>query len=178
MCFSSALLLHCVCYKQPPPPRFYFKKEQLHLSQHSTNSLIPSPSAENSVLTTQPEGTGRIPSSHPEAKDLGAESCTPTFHREVDLKGPYGLQRGLRVGLGPGTVERRGNPLPPEQQCSLDIPCHPACNQLRCHLLPEAFPEPPRPPPLGHHQLLKQGPCFLLLHLHSPGTQPSPWHTE
>lgn len=63
------------------------------------NGLLPRPSAGNSVPTTQPEGTGRMPSSHPEAQGLGVESCTPTFHRkwhrDVDLNGPYVLQRGL-----------------------------------------------------------------------------------
>lgn len=160
---SGQLCYYTVCAINTRP-HFTSKRKLIPATVSSFSTLHeklhpPSPSA-GDKLTTQPEDPGRLPSSHPEAKDPGVEGCTLTFrrkwHTEVDLNGPCELRRGLGVGLGPGAPQRRGNPLPPEQECSLDIPCHvPTCNQLGGRFLPEAFPEAPGPSSLGGHPLLE-----------------------
>lgn len=109
ICFLSALLLYCFAINNTP--LFTLKSKLIPVTITSLSTLCekshPWPFSWEQRADHRTRGLRQ--NSHPEAKDLGRESCTPTFprewHKELDFNGPYGLRRGLREGLGPGAPQ-------------------------------------------------------------------------
>lgn len=119
MCFLLALL-KCLCYKQtyPPPNAFSFtlKRGPIPVTIRSLSTLSEK---SHPISSSWAQGADHIPRghrqdshSHSEGKELGVESCSPSFPSKQPRKqifmGHWPLSGASRRGWSLEPLRRRG----------------------------------------------------------------------